>query len=204
MQFIFGELLGLENLCLKDLLPTSRLGLQPFVSSGDEELFRVTAKTVVELLDCGATDPFWVAESLAYDNPSLVAKHGRQAIEGIAELILASQIPGLSSSFQLLFDTFNQEYFSGVLDRYQVLIVFDVHIFDDEPVDDDGIVISGLIRFDERRIYIRYTDTDSMQKTLIHEMAHAATSGEHDERWRNEMVRLKHAGAPVRDSELDP
>jgi hypothetical protein len=41
-----------------------------------------------------------------------------------------------------------------------------------------------------------------MQDTLVHEMAHAATSGEHDERWRTEMARLKTVGAPVADWEL--
>jgi hypothetical protein len=42
-----------------------------------------------------------------------------------------------------------------------------------------------------------------MDETLIHEMAHAATNGEHDQEWLNEMVRLKAAGAPVPDWELE-
>ena len=42
-----------------------------------------------------------------------------------------------------------------------------------------------------------------MEETLIHEMAHAATSGEHDEEWLKEMVRLKAAGAAVPDWELE-
>jgi hypothetical protein len=36
-----------------------------------------------------------------------------------------------------------------------------------------------------------------MEEFLLHEMAHAATSGEHDAKWQEEMVRLKGLGAPV-------
>ena len=149
------------------------------------------------------SDPFGVTEVLAEECPSLVAKHGKRAIEQMAKLILASEIRSFSGSFQSLFDTFNLKYFSGALDRYQVCVVFDPHTVANEPVN-RGHVSSGLIRFEERRIYIRYTDTDLMQGTLIHEMAHAATSGEHDERSRAEMVRFKIAGAPVPDWELEP
>ena len=38
-----------------------------------------------------------------------------------------------------------------------------------------------------------------MEETLIHEMAHAATTSEHGQEWLNEMVRLKAVGAPVPD-----
>ena len=189
----------LENLCLDDLLPTSRSDLQ-LVPGGDEELFRATAKIVVECMDYGGLYPSQAPEVLAGDCPSLAAKHGEEAIFQMAKLILSSEIRCLSSSFQSLFDSFNQKYFSGALDRYQVLVVFDLHTVADEPVY-DGSVSSGLIRFEERQIYIRYTDAEDMQGTLVHEMAHAATSGEHDQRWEAEMVRLKRAGAPVADGE---
>jgi hypothetical protein len=195
--------LEFENLCLDDLLPTSRSDLQLFLSGGDEELFRATGKMVVECQDFGGADPFGVTEELAYERPSLVAKYGKRAIELMAQLILASEIRGLSNSFQSLFDSFNRKYFSGTLDNYQVRVVFDLHTVALEPIY-DGTVSSGLIRFEERQIYIRYTDADLMQAMLIHEMAHAATSGEHDERWLAEMVRLKIAGAPVPDWELEP
>jgi hypothetical protein len=42
-----------------------------------------------------------------------------------------------------------------------------------------------------------------LEGTLIHEMAHAATNGDHSEEWLNEMARLKAAGAPVADWELE-
>jgi len=192
----------LENLCLDDLLPTSRSDLQ-LVPGGDEELFRATAKIVVECMDYGGIYPSQAPEVLADDCPSLAAKNGEEAIFQMAKLILSSEIRSLSISFQSLFDSFNQKYFWGALDRYQVPVVFDLHTVANEPVY-RGHISSGLIRFEERRIYIRYTDTDFMQQTLIHEMAHAATSGEHDERWHAEMVRLKASGAPVPDWELAP
>ena len=151
----------------------------------------------------GGLYPSQAPEVLAGDCPFLAAKHGEEAIEQMAKLILASEIHRFSKAFQSLFDSWNQKYFSGALDRYQVRVVFDLHTVADEPVD-RGHVSSGLIRFEERRIYIRYTDPGLMQNMLIHEMAHAATSGEHDERWRAEMLRLKTEGAPVPDWELEP
>jgi hypothetical protein len=66
-----------------------------------------------------------------------------------------------------------------------------------------GVVSYGLIRFEERRIYLRYTSSLPMEQTLIHEMAHAATNGDHDRPWLYEMARLKAAGAPVLDCELE-
>jgi hypothetical protein len=192
----------LENLCLDDLLPTSRSDLQLFLG-GDEELFRATAKIVVECMDYGGIYPSEAPDVLADDYPSLAAKYGKEAIFQMAKLIHSSEIRRLSISFQSLFDSFNQKYFSGTLDRYQVRVVFDLHTVANEPVY-HGTMSSGLIRFEERQIYIRYIDTDFMQQTLIHEMAHAATSGEHDERFQAEMVRLKTVGAPVPDWELEP
>jgi hypothetical protein len=38
---------------------------------------------------------------------------------------------------------------------------------------------------------------------LIHEMAHAATDGNHDETWNNEMKRVRQAGAPVLAFDVD-
>ena len=92
MAKTFNGLPAFENLCLDDLLPTSRSGLQLVASGGDEELFRATAKMVVELQDYGGANPFEVTGVLVEECPSLVAKHGKRAIEQIAKLILASEI----------------------------------------------------------------------------------------------------------------
>jgi hypothetical protein len=37
---------------------------------------------------------------------------------------------------------------------------------------------------------------------LIHEMAHAATDGEHGDNWQAEMARLKGLGAPVSKDDI--
>jgi hypothetical protein len=178
---------SLDELCLNDLSPdmaaTSRSDLKLVAALGDEELFRATAKVVVECMDCGGLYPSQAPEALAGDCPSLVAKHGDWAIEQMAKLIMSSEIHSLSRSIQSLFDHRNEKYFSRALDRYRVRVVFDLHTVANEPVD-HGHISSGLIRFEERRIYIRCSDDFPMQGTLIHEMAHAATTGQHDERRR--------------------
>jgi hypothetical protein len=190
-----------ESVCLNDLSSTSQSDPQLFLSGGDEELFKAMAKIVVECMDYSALYSSQAPETLAGDGPSLVARHGEEAVFQMAKLIMSSEIHSLSASFQSLFDSFNRKYFSGALDRYRVRVVFDLHTVANEPLY-GGHRSSGLIRFAERRIYIRYTDTYLMQGTLIHEMAHAATSGGHDERWFAEMARLKTAGAPVPNWEL--
>ena len=202
MEVDFVGITDIDNLCLHDLLPSSRIDLDLSQVSGDEELFRATAKTVLELEDCGSTDPYCVTEVMGWNYPSLVAKHGRPAIERMATFILGSEIPAFSATFQALFDDFNQKYFSGRLDRYQVQVIFDLYTLADEPEQGSLSSFNGLIQIEERRIYIRYREIEHMREILIHEMAHAATSGDHDERWLNEMVRLQQAGAPVPDWEL--
>src|SRR5262245_55785511 len=92
---VFNELPEFENLCLNDLSPTSRSDLQLVARGGDEELFKATAKMVVELQDYGGADPFGVTEALADESPPFVAKHGKRAIEQMAKLILASKIRSL-------------------------------------------------------------------------------------------------------------
>jgi hypothetical protein len=42
-----------------------------------------------------------------------------------------------------------------------------------------------------------------MEETLIHEMAHMATGGDHGLAWKAEMARLKQLGAPVSRVDVD-
>jgi hypothetical protein len=123
-------------------------------------------------------------------------------IEALTQFILASEILSSSSQFQQLFSTFNEQYFDDRLPTFRVRVVFDVHTATDEPI--TGLDVScGFIRFSDRCIFIRYTAHGSMTETLIHEMAHASTSGEHDAAWVNEMRRLREAGAPVCDCDTE-
>jgi hypothetical protein len=41
-----------------------------------------------------------------------------------------------------------------------------------------------------------------MPGVLLHEMAHAASDGDHGENWQSEMARLKQLGAPVDENDF--
>lgn len=120
----------------------------------------------------------------------------------IAVLILYAELPEQSRRFESLFDEFNVRYFSGRLMSYQVRVLFDLHRVAGEALHVNAS--RGMIRRQNGCIFLRYTQQTRMEETLIHEMAHAATHGNHDEEWLNEMRRLKAAGAPVPDWELEP
>src|SRR5216683_4306094 len=87
-----------------------------------------------------------------------------------------------------LFARYNQKFWGGHLAGWKAL------------VRDDH---NGLYEFTDdkqRQVYIRlrvHPDDHEIRATLIHEMAHVATSLGHGRRWRKEMVRLKREGAPT-------
>jgi hypothetical protein len=94
---------------------------------------------------------------------------------------------------------------------YRILVVFDVWYWETErcgypPVFPPAPEASGFIDFAARQILIRclagHTGGLTMAESLIHEMAHAATDGEHDADWQAEMTRLKGLGAPVSDADF--
>ena len=101
--------------------------------------------------------------------------------------------PILSKRYQALFIEFNARYFHGRLPPYRILVV--------ELIPGRGDP-SGLHQRTHKRILIRRSDDDDMNVTLLHEMAHAATVDNHNNRWRTEMQRLRQAGAPIPDGEL--
>ncbi len=152
------------------------------------------------MIRCGA-GPEVAADAVIEDRPDLASKHSRRRIARLATLILCSEIPQVSKRLQKVFGEFNRKYFAQRLREYQVRVVFDLHIVADEPVY-GAHVSTGLIRFEERCIYIRYTDPEIMVLTLVHETAHAATNGGHGKLWLDEMARLEAAGAPVPEWEL--
>ena len=169
----------------------------------DEHLLSIVASIIVELQDYGGTYAQPAAEVVCEEHPELKECYGQEFIEAVALSILSADVVNLSKRYTEHFSAFNASYFGGHLPQYEVRVVFDLHTVANEPVY-RGSVSSGLIRFEERCIYIRYTDDSSMIETLVHEMAHAATSGDHDERWYKEMRRLQKAGAPVPDYEFEP
>ena len=140
----------------------------------------------------------YAVDILLDEQPETVAKFGVRHVSDMATRILASEIAPASKEFGGIYREFNEKYFSNGLPHYRVRVAFGLHTLANEPVYQGG-VSAGLIRFQERCIYLRYTLYRSMEETLIHEMAHAATNGDHGEEWLTEMRRLKDAGAPVPD-----
>src|ERR1700733_815644 len=61
---------------------------------------------------------------------------------------------------------------------------------------------SGFIDEANKRIFLRHGNLP-LEGILLHEMAHAATTGEHDDEWCSEMRRLSDLGAPVLGFDLD-
>jgi hypothetical protein len=171
----------------------------------DRELFIATVPTIVQLAAFGAADPQSAVNIMTAEQPGVIAKFGAHHVERMARLILKAEIPRLSAAFAGIYREFNQKYFGAQLPEYSVHVVIDLHEFDNEPIDFDSDfgITNGLIRVGERSIYVRYTWRHSMEETLIHEMAHAATNAAHGEEWLAEMRRLKEAGAPVAAWELE-
>jgi hypothetical protein len=189
---------GIESMVVDDLSFITGPGLEFSQHLVPAELLKASATVAVELMDCGGASEVDVAEVLREVDPELAGQYPGSTLREIAWLILHAELPGLSRRFEALFDEFNGRYFSGKLPDYRVHVVFDLHRAAKEPVS-GGAVSSGLILFEERYIYLRYTNSPAMEETLIHEMAHAATTSEHGHEWLNEMVRLKAAGVPVPD-----
>ena len=107
-----------------------------------------------------------------------------------------------------MFQQFNIRYFAGRLRAYKILVVYDVWYWETKrcgypPCFPPACEAVGFIDFAGRQILIRFlgyhTCGFTMAESLTHEMAHAATDGDHGPNWRTEMARLKGLGAPVND-----
>ena len=113
--------------------------------------------------------------------------------------------------FQRIFQRFNIRYFAGRLPDYKILVVYDIWYWETERLgypwfDPPACEAGGFIDFAGRQIFIRFlgfhTGGMTMAEYLVHEMAHAATDGDHAVNWQTEMARLKGLGAPVSDNDL--
>jgi hypothetical protein len=87
-----------------------------------------------------------------------------------------------------LFEEFNRDYFNGRLRPYAIRVVDHITWLDE----------SGSCSRGAKLIRIRRGLCDEeAASTLIHEMAHAAATGNHGLPWKREMIRLREAGAPL-------
>jgi hypothetical protein len=158
----------------------------------------VVTQEVMELLDTGYnTDPEWVVWSVLKFHPEVGSRCSVQLLLAIAEQVLYSEIPEQSEKFQNLFEQVNDHYFGGQLPDYRVRVAYDVHRVSAEPPwhtsdSETELISDGVIRFDERVIYLRYTECDPnmMLDVLVHVMCHAATAGEHDKKWMTKWLRV--------------
>ncbi len=99
------------------------------------------------------------------------------------------------SRLEQIFDRYNRRYWRGRLPSYQI-IVSEKHW-------------GSCCDRKSRQIYMHPVlferfDQNAIRRTLLHEMAHAATQGVHGEAWQREMKRLHRRGAPVAPDDLDP
>lgn len=89
------------------------------------------------------------------------------------------------ATLQDLFNRFNQRYWFGRLPQYAVF--------------HSDRYAQGYCRKGQREIYINIGIKGPLAKRLLlHEMAHAATSGGHGKAWQAEMQRLARMGAPTK------
>jgi hypothetical protein len=173
---------------------------------------RLVAAMTIVLVDYGGTEPWATCEAIAEDFPDLYDAFGEECVLALCEEIQNSEIPEQSALFQELFRTFNDQYFAGRLPEYRIQVVYDVWYWETErygyPASPALFEASGFIAFDQRRILIRFLSFLkvglTMQGVLLHEMAHAATDGDHGDNWTNEMLRLKLLGAPVDKDDFEP
>lgn len=87
-----------------------------------------------------------------------------------------------------LFQEFNRRYFGNRLPPYAIRVA-DSSTWLGE---------SGCCNPKKRLIKVTGGQPDEQAvSTLLHEMAHAATTGKHGMPWKREMIRLRQAGAPL-------
>jgi SprT-like family len=93
-----------------------------------------------------------------------------------------------------LFQKFNGQYFGGKLPVYSLRSVDRMTWLGE----------SGCCYKKRKLIKVnRGLSGEEATSTLLHEMAHAATSGHHGMPWKREMIRLREAGAPLVSSDLN-
>jgi SprT-like family len=102
-----------------------------------------------------------------------------------------------NARLQATFKKFNREYFCGMLQDWAVAF------------DEGCLGLYGYADPEKLRICIRLSEHSGdhdVKATLIHEMAHAATTEDdaHGDRWASEMHRLRAAGAPTNPLDFIP
>jgi hypothetical protein len=185
-------------LCTLDSDPAKPLSARIQKQLMDSDGLRLLAAAMTILLtDYGGTTPSGTCEAISEVAPSLYRACGFRRVLAVCEEIQHSEIPEQSALFQRMFEQFNFRYFASRLPDYKILVVYDIWYWETKrcgyprffPPACEAV---GFIDSAGRQIFIRflghYTGGLTMADSLIHEMAHAATDGDHGCNWRAEMA----------------
>jgi hypothetical protein len=171
-----------------------------------EQLEEAIITTTMELMVCGGTTPTGTYEVLLKEFPDVCRQFDKHEVITRCERAQQAEIPEESERFQELFQTFNDRYFGGRLPPYKIHVVYDVDFWANEYFFNGWYIEEpsfGYHDLENRRIFVGRT-ASSMEGALLHEMGHAATTGDHDDAWSAEMRRLQALGAPVIPCDVDP
>lgn len=173
-----------------------------FVASRLEEII---STVTVELMNYGGTTPPQTYDMLVEDFPDLCKLFDRDHLIARCKGIQQAELPDESKRLHELFQAYNHSYFGGRLPSYTVRVVYDVNFWADQYFSNGHFLEPPSYGYhDQRRrtIFLRNGDFP-IEAVLVHEMAHAATTDEHDGEWLEEMRRLQALGAPVSPWEFE-
>jgi hypothetical protein len=91
------------------------------------------------------------------------------------------------------FNQYNKQYFKGRIPAYSIRVVGHITALGE----------GGRCKRDRNLIEIAHQPDDEAISTLLHEMVHAATTDTHAMAWKRMMIRLREAGAPFANADLD-
>jgi hypothetical protein len=153
---------------------------------------------IVELMDCGGTNPDATHDFLWEEEPDLCEALGAERVFALCEEIHGSEELFHSDWYQVRFDQFNKQFFDDRLPSFRVRVVYDVPLRMKEAASGDE---RSHLDMAGRQIMLAMTQVSSqfVECQLIHHMAHVATktSTDVDPSWLEEMKRLRSLGAPV-------
>jgi hypothetical protein len=160
----------------------------------------ITKYWIVELLDLAGTTPDDTCAVVTAEEPDLVSAVGPKRVLSLCDELHRSEDASQSDWYAARLYQFDQEYFDGRLADWSVRAVYDVSWWRGEP---NEHMESSHIDLVKRQILLgvtHYANCHGMDYLLIKCMAHAVTgtTSHDDERWLQEMARLRSAGAPVK------
>jgi hypothetical protein len=164
-------------------------------------LRRIIKYWIVDLIDCGGTNPYATCGWVEEQEPDLCRTLGHERVLALCQELHRSEDLKKSEYYRAMLHEFDAEYFNGCLADYRVRVVYDIDFWISEPVAYNLASHTDLVG---KQIILALTQTGSsedMESALLHHMAHAVTetTTDDDDRWLREMQRLRYAGAPVEE-----